>query len=140
MCSICDKILVNFQIPHTEQSCPLRVSRYCSYCAQYGHITRACPAKPRRWAREAVYVEQLISPSELKEFNITSRTLINKREKEEEPEQLLEIFDSDKVIAEFLRARDVKVSKKAKDNRVKLNEYAQLNNMRLVLMREGVTN
>ena len=55
---------------------------------------------------------------------------------DEEPEQLLEILDSDKVILEYLKARDIKVSKKPKENRIKLNEYAQLNNKRLVFLTE----
>jgi hypothetical protein len=49
MCTICSTTLINFGIKHEELDCPLRKSRYCSICARYGHLTKACPdqRKPR---------------------------------------------------------------------------------------------
>ena len=70
MCSICKDTLQDFSINHTEALCPLRNSRYCSYCAQYGHLTKSCPAKPKQMFREPAYLEQLIPYSDLKEYNI----------------------------------------------------------------------
>ena len=48
MCTICSTILINFGINHTELDCPLRKSRYCGICAQYGHLTKGCPQKKKR--------------------------------------------------------------------------------------------
>jgi hypothetical protein len=86
-----------------------------------------CPAKPIY--REPTYLEQLIPPSELKEYNITSRTPITY--KQEEPQQLLEIKDNDKVITAYLLARSVKIQK-GYTKRDIIEEYAKLNNKRLV--------
>lgn len=130
MCDICKDILQDFNIQHTEVLCPLRNSRYCSFCAQYGHLTKSCPAKPSRMFREPVFIEQLISYSDLKEYNIVSKTPI-KYNKTEEPQQLLEIKDDDKVIAAYLLARSIK-NQRGFTKRYMLEEYAKLNNKRVV--------
>jgi hypothetical protein len=130
MCQICQDILHDFEIQHTEAQCPLRNSSYCSYCAKYGHFTKKCPAKPSRMFREPVYLEQLIPYSELKELNITTRTPIKNTIKDEE-QQLLEIKDDDKVILAYLAARSIKIHR-GFTRRQTLEEYAKLNNKRVV--------
>ena len=130
MCDICRDILEDFSIQHTELICPLRNSRYCSFCAQYGHLTKSCPSKPSRMFREPVYLEQLISYSDLKEYNITSKTPI-KYNNVEEPPQLLEIKDDDRVIAAYLATRLVKIQR-GFTKRQTLEEYAKFNNKRVV--------
>jgi hypothetical protein len=133
MCSICKDILIDFAVEHENEpfKCPIRNGRYCSYCAKYGHLTASCPAPPSRSMREPIYVEQLIPPSELKIYNITSRTPISTSYQKEEPQQLLEIKDNDKVIAAYLSARSIKVSKGGVKRHV-LEEYAKQQNKRLV--------
>jgi hypothetical protein len=74
MCSICKETLPDFNIPHEELRCPLRNSYYCSNCAKYGHLTKKCPDRPSIMFREVTYLEQLISPNDLKQFGITSVT------------------------------------------------------------------
>jgi hypothetical protein len=130
MCDICRDTLQDFSIQHTEALCPLRNSRYCSFCAQYGHLTKSCQAKPSRMFREPIYIEQLIPYSDLKEYNITSKTPI-KYKKPDEPQQLLEIKDEDKVIAAYLAARSIK-NQRGFTKRQSLEEYAKLNNKRVV--------
>ena len=130
MCDICRPRLPDFGLAHTEAKCPLRNSRYCAYCASYGHLTAACPAKPSRMFREPCYLEQLIAPSELNEYQITTKTPIQCPVMEE-PQQLLEIKDDDRVIAAYLAARSVKVAK-GFTKRQTLEEYARLNNKRVV--------
>ena len=137
MCSICKPILVDFSAKHGEAHCPLRTSSYCSHCADYGHLTKNCPAKPSRLFTEPIYVEQLLSPSDLEEYNITSRTLLPKRIKEDPP-QLLEVEDNDKVIAAYLAARSIKLQKKSSKKltlRYTLEEHAKLNKMRVVYVK-----
>jgi hypothetical protein len=137
MCSNCTDILEDFGIQHTIALCPLRNSWYCSYCAIYGHLTKSCPAKPSILFIKPAYIEQLIPYSDLKEYNITSKTpiitpLIEKKEKEKEKEQrLLEIKDNDKVIAAYLGARSVKIQR-GFTKRQTLEEYAKLENKRVV--------
>lgn len=133
MCSICKTVLQDFSIEHTEALCPLRNSRYCSYCAKYGHLTKSCPAKPARMFREPAYLEQLIPPSVLKEYGITSKTQIKNFSLPEEPQQLLEIKDDERVIAAYLAARSIK-PQKGFTRRETLEEYAKLNNKRVVYM------
>ena len=130
MCDICRETLQDFSLEHSESLCPLRNSRYCSYCAKYGHLTKMCPAKPSVMFREPAYLEQLIPPTELKEFNITSKTRI-KCKVPEEPQQLLEIKDDDKVIGAYLSARSIKVQR-GFTKRHTLEEYAKMNNKRVV--------
>jgi len=127
VCTICNKVIPDFGVKHQKSLCPLGNSRYCSNCAKYGHTTKMCPAKPI--FQEPTYLEQLIPHSELKEFNITSKTLI--KYKGEEPHQLLEIKDDDKVIMAYLAARSIKI-KKGFTKRNTIEEYAKLNNKRLV--------
>jgi predicted nucleic acid-binding protein len=90
-----------------------------------------CPGKPSILFREPAYLEQLIPVSELQEFGIKTRTPI-KYKVTDEPQRLLEIEDNDKVIAAYLQARAIKVSRKGKENRLTIEEYAKENNMRLV--------
>lgn len=127
MCSICIKILPDFGMEHNELMCPLRNSQYCSYCAKIGHLTQMCPAKPEY--REPTFLEQLVPPSDLKRYNITSKTPLRYTCKE--PQQLLEIKDNDKVIMAYLLARSIKVQK-GNTKRHTLEEYAKINNKRLV--------
>jgi hypothetical protein len=131
MCDICRDTLQDFSIEHTEFSCPLRNSRYCSYCAKYGHLTKSCPAKPSRMFREPAYLEQLIPHTDLKAYNITSKTPI-KYKTPEEPQRILEIKDDDRVISAWLAARSIKPQNKWYTKRDTLEEYAKLNNMRVV--------
>lgn len=133
MCNICKDILQDFTIDHIESKCPLRNSRYCSYCAQYGHLTKSCPAKPSIMFREPTYLEQLIPYSDLKEYNITSKTLIKYKIKDE-PQQLLEIKDDDRVITAYLSARSVKIQR-GYTKRQTLDEYAKLNNKRIIYIK-----
>ena len=132
MCSNCRDILQDFGIEHTITLCPLRNSWYCSYCAIYGHLTKSCPAKPSILFRKPAYIEQLIPYLDLKEYNITSKTPIRAPLLEQEQEQrLLEIKDSDKVIASYLAARSVKIQR-GFTKRQTLEEYAKLENKRVV--------
>ena len=133
MCSNCKDILQDFDIVHTVALCPLRNSWYCSYCAIYGHLTKSCPAKPSILFRKPAYIEQLIPYSDLKEYNITSKTPIKTPLLEQE-QRLLEIKDSDKIIAAYLAARSVKIQR-GFTKRQTLEEYAKTENKRVVYIR-----
>jgi len=133
MCSICKEILQDFGIEHTEERCPLRNSRYCSNCAQYGHLFQACPGKPIQMFREPAYLEQLIPPTDLKEYGIVSKTAI-KYKKPDEPQQLIEIKDDDRVIGAYLQARSIKITKSSTKRNI-LEQYARLNNKRVIYIR-----
>ena len=131
MCSNCEDILQDFGIEHTVELCPLRNSWYCSYCAQYGHLTKSCTAKPSILFREPLYIEQLIPYSELKQYNITSRTPIKRLAPYEEEPQLLEVKDNDKAIMAYLMARSIKIQRGFTKKQV-IEEYAKINNKRVV--------
>jgi hypothetical protein len=133
MCSNCTDILEDFGINHTIALCPLRNSWYCSYCAIYGHLTKSCPAKPSILFLKPAYIEQLIPYSDLKEYNITTKTPIRAPLIEKE-QRLLEIKDNDRAIAAYLAARSVKIQK-GFTKRQMLEEYAKLENKRVVYIR-----
>jgi hypothetical protein len=130
MCKLCQDILGDLALPHDESKCPLQKSYYCSICAKYGHLTDKCPAKPSTYFTEPCFIEQLIPPTLMKEYNITSRTPIPLTKKEEPP-RLLEIMDDDRVIAAYLSARSIK----SKNKRHALEEYARKQNMRVVYLK-----
>jgi len=77
-------------------------------------------------------MEQLISPSDLKEFKITTRTPIPIFIRDE-PQQILEIHDNDKAIAAYLSARSIKG--KGSNKRRILEEYAETNHKRVVYIK-----
>lgn len=133
MCSICKPILKDFKIEHKEEICPLRNSRYCSYCSKYGHLTKNCTAKPSRKFIEPFYLEQLIAPSELKEFNITTKTPIRSTIYDE-PQRLIEIKDDDRVITAYLSARSIKIIK-GRNKKNTLEEYAKTQNKKVVYIK-----
>ncbi len=132
MCRICQKVMPDFGVKHTEELCPLRNSWYCAYCADYGHLTKACPAKPRRVFREPAFVEQLVPPTELQEYNITSLTPITYT-KPETPPQLIEIKDDDRVITAYMIAQSIKVPK-GYTKKQALEQDAKLRNRRIVYL------
>jgi len=134
MCDICRDTLKDFDIEHTSKNCPLRNAQYCSFCAKYGHLTHSCPAKPLKMYTEPIYLEQLIPYSDLKEYNITSNTPIHCVPLQESPREILEIKDNDKAISSYLAAQSIKVTK-GSNKRNTLEEYAQLNNKRLVYIK-----
>jgi len=133
MCSICKSVMPDFGIQHIEAQCPLRNSRYCSTCATYGHLTASCPAKPSRLFREPAYVEQLLCPTDLVRYSITSKTPIPSHVIEEPP-RLLEIKDDDKVIAAYLSAHSIRPVKGC-TKRYLLEEYAKSQNRRLIYIK-----
>ena len=134
MCSICKPILKTIHGKHDESLCPIGQSRYCSNCAKYGHLTKSCPAKPSRCFTEPIYVEQLIAPSDLKEFGITTLTRLPIKINDE-PQQILEIKDDDKAIAAYLHARSIKSIKGYTKRRV-LEDYAEKQGKRVIYLKD----
>jgi predicted RNase H-like nuclease (RuvC/YqgF family) len=130
MCSICKEKYSDFDIPHSEASCPFRTSRYCSYCAKYGHLTKSCPARPSHSFTEPAFKE-VLSGTGLKE--IVSKTPIKGLPKDK-PQSLLHIKDDDKIISQFLRDKGIKASRQLKENRQLLEEYAKLEGNRLIYL------
>ena len=130
MCSVCSKEYPDFDLEHSEQFCPFRNSRYCSYCACYGHLTRSYPATPARMFREPCYEEQLILPSERIEKNITSKTWIPTQEKDNE-RRILHIQEDNKTIAAYLHTHAFKIPKGFTKKQA-LEEYAKQQNQRIV--------
>lgn len=130
MCKLCQDVLGDLALPHEESKCPLQKSYYCSTCAKYGHLIDKCPAKPSARFTEPCFVEQLIPPSMMKEYNITTRTPIPLKKADVTP-RLLEIKDDDRVVAAYLAAHSIK----SKNKRHALEEYAKQQNMRVVYIK-----
>lgn len=133
MCSICKPILKDFKIAHNVEVCPLRNSRYCSYCSTYGHLTKDCPSKPLKKYIEPRYVEHLIPSYDHKKGNSTTRTSIH-RHISDESQPILEIKDDDRVIAAYLAARSIKVTK-SRNKKHSLEEYAKTQNKKVIYIK-----
>ena len=127
-CDFCVKILKDMIKPHAPADCPLRSSYYCSTCAKTGHLFKDCPAKPQAIYTQPSYLEQLIPPSELLEFKITSKTPIDVK-KREFKQLIIEIKDSDASIKSYLALRGIKVKEGFK---AALESYAKVKNRRIV--------
>jgi hypothetical protein len=133
MCDYCSTTLIDYMIQHTETACPLRASQYCSNCALYGHLTKTCPAKSKYAV--PTYVEQLIPPSLLKEYDVKTLTPLTPCIVEkEESEYLLEIKDNEKAIRAYLITHGIQPTGKMKDNKDKLQELAKKLGRRVVFI------
>jgi hypothetical protein len=67
----------------------------------------------------------------MKEYGITTRTLLPASKVKEEPQRLLEIEDNDRIIATYLSVHSVKPVKGCTKRHL-LEEYAKVNFMRVV--------
>jgi hypothetical protein len=94
-----------------------------------------CPAAPSTFYTEPCYVEQLIPSSLLKQYNITTQTLLPKATLPVASTQgILEIKDDDKVIRAFLVARG-QIGPRTENStmiRDALMKYAKAENKRLI--------
>lgn len=112
MCSRCVDKISTFYVKHKEAKCPLYASYYCGLCAKYGHLQATCPRQKSVLSKKLVVAEEAVEV--------------------EGPKEVLEIKDDNQVIAAFLAARGLPVSKKAAENRETLEEYAEDEDLELV--------
>ena len=126
MCSKCKDVLIGFKIKHEPSECPLMRSSYCSVCASYGHTTLECTDGDVLAYRKPQFVEQLIPPSIIRSYNITTRTPLVNPAKEDEKKCLpsLEVVDSVKCIRAMLMNHNIPISGKMKENRNRLERLA----------------
>jgi hypothetical protein len=73
-CTLCSSTLKGLVKVHEAAFCPLKKGYYCGVCATYGHSPSNCPDTMTHLYRQPMFVEQLIPPSALEEYGITSRT------------------------------------------------------------------
>ena len=136
MCDNCKSPPYSFRgTRHEQVACPFKTSQYCSWCAIYGHTMTTCPAPPSTFYTEPCYVEQLIPSSLLKQYNITTQTLLpTVKPPVESTRGFLEIKDDDKVIRAFLVARG-QIGPRTENStmiRDALMKYAKAENKRLI--------
>jgi hypothetical protein len=129
MCSICKPTFPDFEVEHTEIRCPFRMSRYCSYCAQYGHLTKACPAKPAKIFREPAFKEQLEPYESIK--TTTTRTPILYIDS---PQKIIELKDTEENIVAYLQNEGIKIKPKKNAYKEQLEDYVKISKKRLVYM------
>ncbi len=119
-CNICRNILVGFMLTHTEESCPLRRSAYCSTCASYGHFTKNCE---RTIAAKAV--QQCDATAAMKRIAVSIKRKVQK--------EVIELPNKEECIRTFLLSRSIPISQKKGKNKELLYEFAEANNMEVVL-------
>ncbi len=136
MCSYCKNEGIDFSIPHAVSNCPLRRSSYCSVCCSYGHLTDDCPDKEAIYYRKALYVEQLLPPTLVRHYNITSKTPLPHTDP---PKSLFEaewtVEDTDKAIRQVLMNYEIQPSGRPKENRRLLKELADERHLKLVYIK-----
>ena len=125
MCSICSSLFINLDAPHTEEKCPIRLSRYCNTCAKYGHLSKACPAKPSTRYTQPIFKEQL----EIHDTILTTVTPIDEQIYRFSSPKLL-IIKKDEAM-EYCAKNGIKITKKSELN-VILDAHAERMGKRLV--------
>jgi hypothetical protein len=131
---------------HDSVACPFKTSQYCSWCAIYGHTSTACPAPPSKFYTEPCYVEQLLPASILKQYNITSKTLLptatppeattGKTTGKTTTSGFIEITNDDKIIKAFLVSRGL-IGPRTENStllRTALMNHAKSENKRLIFL------
>lgn len=128
---------------HDLVACPFKTSQYCSWCAIYGHTNTTCPAPPSKFYTEPCYVEQLLPASILKQYNITSKTLLPTATPPEETtgttaatSEFIEITNDDKIIKAFLVSRGL-IGPRTENStllRTALMNHAKAENKRLIFL------
>ena len=118
-CNICRNILVGFMLTHTEDTCPLRRSAYCSTCASYGHFTKSC--------------ERTIAAKAVQQRDATAAIKREAAATKKSSKEILELPDKEECIRTFLLSRSIPISQKKGKNKELLYEFAEANNMEVVL-------
>lgn len=104
-CTGCRGILGRLVKSHFADACPLRKASYCGLCANYGHSPANCPDTGSRAFRVPQFMEQLVPPSLLAEFNIQSQTpLLSSRVPEKPRENIMEVPETEEAIRAALMA------------------------------------
>ena len=93
---------------HLTDACPLRKGSYCGMCASYGHSPANCPDGVTRSYREPQFVEQLIPPSLIEQYGITTRSPLPGVAKQKPNEWLMEVPETDEGLRAALVAAGVK--------------------------------
>jgi hypothetical protein len=137
-CTYCEKVLKGFP-KHLPQVCPFRKAMYCSYCSIKGHSTADCPVPPPDWAVKPVYVEQFLPGDVIKKYNITTKTLLpgcNDDPLRVEDLPIEHIVDDNKVMEVWLKARSIQPATKQKDKVKQIIEWGNMNNKKIVFIRD----
>lgn len=136
MCPNCKDILGRGYPKHQPANCPLLTSSYCGICASYGHTTGMCPDEKVLELRIPQFMEQLIPPSALMSYGITTITpLPDIKEKRHLPDPALEVYDTDRNIRAILMNYDKPISGKAKENRLRIQRLADELGRRLIYLK-----
>ena len=115
--------------------CPLSNIYYCSVCCAYGHLTKECNNYEALRHREVEFVEQLVPPSLLEEYQVTTRTpLTTEKVSSLKRQKALEVEDSDKAIRLILMNNDIPPSGKMKVNRRLLKQLADQQGRMLIYL------
>ena len=107
-CRKCAHILGRLVKRHHEDACPLLRGSYCGLCAAYGHSPSNCPDGVTKAYREPQFVEQLIPPTLLEAYGITTRNPLPGPRPEQAKEWLLEVPETDEALRAALVAAGVK--------------------------------
>lgn len=146
-CTGCRSILGSLVKSHSADACPLRRVVYCGLCASYGHSPQDCPDSLTMAYRQPHYVEQLVPPSLLSEFGITSSTpLYGSPSIKELPDKcIMEVPETEEAIRAAIIAagekpmichqkKGVESKKELMENKKKLQRIADAAGKKLVYL------
>lgn len=108
-CTECYPILGSLTKPHLASSCPLKKAYYCGLCAKYGHSPAMCTQTTGMLYREPQFVEQLVAPSLLAEYQIDTCTPITGVPFPTHPERtIMEVPETEEALRAALTSFGVK--------------------------------
>ena len=125
-CASCVGILIDYQIKHTEDSCPLRASLHCNYCCKYGHATNECPAPPPDYVYTTCVSSAInaLRRRRLRAATEAAKTSAEKVEKDSIYYPAKELLENEKVLREFVRARIGIPAVKIEENKKRIKKWS----------------
>lgn len=147
-CTSCKEIMGSFAVGHTEEECPIRRGSYCNLCCANGHSPAECKDSVILGFREPQFLEQLVAPSLLETYGITTMTPISGKSISPviATDDILEVPETDEALRTILTFYGVKPmicqekgkadKKELKENKKRLQKVADGLGRKLVFVAE----
>ena len=147
-CTSCKEIMGSFAFGHTEEECPIRRGSYCNLCCANGHSPAECKDSVILGFREPQFLEQLVAPSLLETYGITTMTPISGKSISPviATDDILEVPETDEALRTILTFYGVKPmicqekgkadKKEIKENKKRLQKVADGLGRKLVFVTE----
>ena len=151
-CTACRQVMGSLVKAHTLERCPMQKALYCGLCAIYGHSPDDCPDIGAAAFREPEFMEQLVPPSLLAQFNITTLTPLRGKPLERIPDftvhqKIVQVAETEDAIRAALvsygekpmicQGKGKREKRELIENKKKLQKIMTAAGKRLIFVKEG---